>query len=82
MGGLVPDLGGRLLLRARALIGQTAGKALLGLRVLRTDGAKARSGPIAIRTFLRLADELPAFYLLGFIVMLITGRRRLRLGDL
>jgi uncharacterized RDD family membrane protein YckC len=65
-----------------ALTGQTVGKALLGLRVLRTDGAKARSGPIAIRTFLRLADGLPAFYLLGFIVMLITGRRRLRLGDL
>ena len=63
--------------------GQTAGKALLGLRVLRSGGARPTAGPIALRTLLRLCDGLPAFYLAGFIVMLCTGRRRRqRLGDL
>jgi uncharacterized RDD family membrane protein YckC len=65
------------------LAGQTAGKALLGLRVLRTDGERATAGSIALRTLLRLFDWLPALYLAGFIVMLGTGRRRRqRLGDL
>ncbi len=68
---------------SETLAGQTAGKALLGLRVLRQDGAPATGGQIAVRTLLRLIDELPAFYLAGFIVMLVTGRhRRQRLGDM
>ena len=66
-----------------ALTGRTIGKALLGLRVTHSDGARPASGPIAIRTLLRLFDGLPAFYLAGFIVMLVTGRQqRQRLGDL
>ena len=66
-----------------ALSGQTPGKALLGLRVLRADGARPGAGQIAIRTLLRITDWLPAFYLAGFIVMLVTGRqRRQRLGDM
>jgi hypothetical protein len=37
---------------------------------------------IAVRTLLRIVDWLPALYLVGFIAMLATGERRMRLGDL
>jgi uncharacterized RDD family membrane protein YckC len=63
-------------------IGRTPGKALLGLRVVRRDGERAGAGRIALRTLLRAVDVLPFLYLLGFVLMLATGRRRARLGDL
>jgi uncharacterized RDD family membrane protein YckC len=62
--------------------GQTVGKRLLGLRVLRTDGSRPSAAAIAGRTLLRLIDWLPALYLIGFITILATGPRRQRLGDL
>ena len=65
-----------------AAIGQTIGKVLLGLRVLRPDGSRASVARIALRTVLRIVDWLPFLYLIGFITMMATGRRRLRLGDL
>jgi uncharacterized RDD family membrane protein YckC len=66
-----------------ASIGQTAGKCLLGLRVVRRDGTRPSIWAITGRTLLRLIDWLPALYLAGFITMLATGRRRRqRLGDL
>jgi uncharacterized RDD family membrane protein YckC len=65
-----------------ALTGQTLGKRLLGVRVVRVDGKPAGTGPAATRTILRLVDQLPAMYLLGFIVVLATGKRRQRIGDL
>jgi uncharacterized RDD family membrane protein YckC len=65
-----------------AAIGQTVGKLLLGLRVVRTDGSRPSVAAIAVRTLLRIVDWLPLFYLVGFIAMLATGLRRQRLGDL
>ncbi|HKA69943.1 MAG TPA: RDD family protein [Actinomycetes bacterium] len=65
-----------------AAIGQTVGKSLLGLRVVRSDGARPSVGSVAVRTLLRIVDWLPLLYLIGFITMLATGQRRLRLGDL
>jgi uncharacterized RDD family membrane protein YckC len=66
-----------------ASIGQTVGKRLLGLRVLRADGRRPSRRAIAGRTLLRLVDGLPVLYLAGFVTMLATGRgRRQRLGDL
>src|ERR1022692_672773 len=65
-----------------AAVGQTVGKWLLGLRVLRADGERASAGAIAGRTLLRLVDGFPVLYLVGFITMLATGRRHQRLGDL
>ncbi len=66
-----------------ASAGQTVGKCLLGLRVLRSDGGRAPAAAIAWRTLFRLIDGLPVLYLAGFITMLATGRRRRqRLGDL
>lgn len=65
-----------------AAIGQTLGKLLLGLRVVRTDASRPSVTAIALRTLLRIVDWLPFLYLVGFITMMATGRRRRRLGDL
>jgi uncharacterized RDD family membrane protein YckC len=60
---------------------QTPGKRVLDLRVERVDGTKAGAGPTFVRTLLRLVDGLFA-YIVGLIVILATGERRARLGDL
>jgi uncharacterized RDD family membrane protein YckC len=60
----------------------TPGKLLLGLRVVSYDGAPPSTGAIVLRTLLRIVDWLPLFYLVGFIMVLATGSRRRRLGDL
>jgi uncharacterized RDD family membrane protein YckC len=66
-----------------ATVGRTVGKLVLGLRILRADGGRPSTGAIFERTLLRLVDGFPAFYLTGFITMLVTGpQRRQRLGDL
>lgn len=54
-------------------LGQTIGKRLLGLRVVRADGSRPPVAAIAVRTLLRIVDWLPALYLLGFLAMLASG---------
>ena len=61
--------------------GQTVGKRVMNIRVVRTDGAPAAMREIGLRTVLRLIDGL-FLYLVGLIVMLATRERRGRLGDL
>ena len=61
--------------------GQTLGKKLMKIRVVRLDGGPAGMGDVAVRTVLRVIDGL-FVYLVGLVVMLITGERRGRLGDL
>ena len=61
--------------------GQTVGKRVLGLRVSARDGSEPSAGQVAARTALRLVDILPALYLLGFIVMLVSSAHQ-RIGDL
>jgi uncharacterized RDD family membrane protein YckC len=61
--------------------GQTLGKRLMKIRVVGLDGKPAGMGAIAMRTVLRLIDGL-LLYLVGLVVMLVTGERRGRLGDL
>jgi uncharacterized RDD family membrane protein YckC len=65
-----------------AAFGQTVGKFLLALRVVRADGSRPSAAAIAVRTLLRIVDWLPFLYLVGFITMMATGQRRMRLGDL
>jgi uncharacterized RDD family membrane protein YckC len=65
-----------------ALSGQTPGKRLLSLRVTGTDGRKPSPAAIVARTVLRIVDFLPAFYLFGLVVILCSGQRRQRIGDL
>lgn len=61
--------------------GQTLGKKLLKLRVLRADGGAVGMREVAVRTVLRVVDGV-GLYLVGLIVMVVTGERRGRLGDL
>jgi uncharacterized RDD family membrane protein YckC len=66
-----------------AWTGRTVGKHLFGLGVTRAGVAERPSaGQVAVRTLLRIVDWWPALYLLGFIVMMATGARRQRVGDL
>jgi uncharacterized RDD family membrane protein YckC len=58
--------------------GHTLGKRLMKLRVMRADGRPAGMREIGVRTILRVIDN----YLVGLIVMLATGERRQRIGDL
>ena len=61
--------------------GQTVGKKLMKLRVVRADGRPAGMREIAVRTILRVVDGV-GLYIVGLIVMLATGERRQRIGDL
>jgi uncharacterized RDD family membrane protein YckC len=61
--------------------GQTPGKRLFRLRVLRDSGYPVGFLESLTRNLVRLVDFLPSFYGVGVVVMLIDGRSR-RLGDL
>jgi uncharacterized RDD family membrane protein YckC len=61
--------------------GQTVGKKLMKLRVVRADGRPAGMNEVAVRTVLRVVDGI-GLYIVGLIVMLATGQRRQRLGDM
>ncbi len=62
-------------------LGQTAGKMLLGIKVIREDnGGVPGLGPAALRTVLRLIDGLFG-YLVGFIAVMASAKRQ-RLGDM
>lgn len=61
--------------------GQTAGKRLLNIAVVHEDGSPCTMSSSAIRNVLRIIDQLPAFYILGLVVMLLTDRTQ-RVGDL
>jgi uncharacterized RDD family membrane protein YckC len=63
-------------------LGQTVGKMLLGIKVIREDNGEVPGLKVAaIRTILRLIDVLPAAYLVGFIAVLISAKNQ-RLGDM
>src|SRR5215211_3150284 len=61
--------------------GQTIGKRVMKIRVVQADGRPLDTGRAAVRTLLRPIDGIGA-YLVGLVVMLATGQRRQRLGDL
>jgi uncharacterized RDD family membrane protein YckC len=61
--------------------GQTLGKRVMKLRVVRADGGEAGMGEIAVRTILRVVDGI-GLYVVGLIAMLASGNRRQRLGDM
>jgi uncharacterized RDD family membrane protein YckC len=61
--------------------GRTPGKRAAGLRVVRQGGEPPGFLAAAVRQLLRLVDWLPAFYAIGVISILFSGRNQ-RLGDL
>lgn len=61
--------------------GQTLGKRLMRIRVVRADGSPVGPLESAIRNLLRVIDFLPGCYPIGVMTMLIDRRHR-RLGDL
>jgi uncharacterized RDD family membrane protein YckC len=61
-------------------LGATLGKWVLGLRVIGLDGGRAGLWKGALRNILRLVDGLPAFNLLG-VILILRSEDRARLGD-
>lgn len=61
--------------------GQTPGKWLLQVRVVREDGSPVQLSDVVLRNLLRAADFLPVGFGVGVLVMLLDGKQR-RLGDL
>ena len=61
--------------------GQSPGKRLTKLRVIRTDGTPITLAEAVIRNLVRMIDFLPAYYGVGVVVMFIDGQSR-RLGDM
>lgn len=61
--------------------GQTVGKRLLHIRVVKLDGAPVTPMASAARNLLRIVDFAPVCYPVGLVTMLIDKQHR-RLGDL
>jgi uncharacterized RDD family membrane protein YckC len=61
--------------------GQSPGKRLAGLRVIRTDGTPVTMTESLVRNLVRLVDFLPLLYGAGVVAMFINEQSR-RLGDL
>lgn len=60
--------------------GQTVGKRLLGIKVVKEDGSECDIGTSFVRNLLRIIDGL-FYYLVGFLAMAFTDNRQ-RIGDL
>jgi uncharacterized RDD family membrane protein YckC len=61
--------------------GQTPGKRMVGLRVIRLDGMPVTAIEVVIRNLVRLIDFMPMAYGAGVITMFVNEKSR-RLGDL
>jgi uncharacterized RDD family membrane protein YckC len=61
--------------------GQTPGKRLLKIRVIKDSGRQITLFEALARNLIRVVDALPSFYLIGVITML-CNREQKRLGDL
>jgi uncharacterized RDD family membrane protein YckC len=61
--------------------GQSPGKRVLNIRVIRMDGTPIGMAEAAVRNLVRIVDFLPVSYGVGVITMFANGRSR-RLGDL
>ncbi len=63
------------------ITGQTLGKKLAGIKVLKKDYSRINFFHSFIRRFTDVVDFLPMFGLLGFIIAL-TGHNHQRIGDM
>jgi uncharacterized RDD family membrane protein YckC len=60
--------------------GQTPGKRIVGVRVLRENGYPVRPVDSVVRNLVRMVDFLPFGYAVGVLTMLLNARSK-RLGD-
>jgi uncharacterized RDD family membrane protein YckC len=61
--------------------GQSLGKRMVGIRVIRRDGTPVTLSEVLIRNLVRVVDFLPYFYGVGVVAMFMDGHSR-RLGDM
>lgn len=61
--------------------GQTPGKRLTGIRVVRSNGLPVTFIQVLIRNLMRIVDFLPSWYVLGSLCVL-ASRHNQRLGDM
>ncbi len=61
--------------------GQTPGKRVLGIRVIRDDGLPENFTANVIRNVVRVVDALPGTYAVGVVAMFVSKRSK-RLGDM
>jgi uncharacterized RDD family membrane protein YckC len=61
--------------------GQTPGKRLIGIRVIKVGGYSLRFLDVLLRNLMRFVDFLPVFYGVGATSLIVTSRCQ-RLGDL
>jgi RDD family len=61
--------------------GQTPGKRLLKIRVIKDSGRQITLFEALARNLIRVVDSLPSFYLIGVITMLCNKQQK-RLGDM
>ena len=60
--------------------GQTPGKRMVGIRVVKETGRPLTPSETIGRNLLRIVDQLPAFYAVGMLVTLLNAKNK-RLGD-
>ena len=60
--------------------GQTPGKRMIGIRVVKDSGRPLTAAETIGRNLLRILDQLPAFYAVGVVVALTNAQNK-RLGD-
>jgi uncharacterized RDD family membrane protein YckC len=78
--GLLLVSGGYFMLFEIVWSGQTPGKRMVGVRVIRENGYPIRPVDAVIRNLVRGVDWLPGMYGVGVLTMLVNQRAR-RLGD-
>jgi len=61
--------------------GQTIGKKVSKIKVVKEDGSRCDLGSALIRNILRIIDHLPFLYLLGIVLIAATEKKQ-RLGDM
>jgi len=81
IGGLAGILGIAYFIYMEATYGQTVGKRLLGIVVVTEDGQPIGTVASLVRNLLRIIDNLPALYLLGIVVILLSDDGQ-RIGDI
>jgi len=64
-----------------AMQGRTPGKRMAGIRIVTERALTPDVGALIIRNVFRLVDSLPAFYVLGLVVAMLTPRQ-VRIGDI